>query len=257
MWHPRRLTDKGEILAFLEQDRLYAAYAIGDLEAGPFELSDWAGAVRGDRLETLALHYRGLDPPVLFLMGEPDGLPAILRMILRPRRVYLTCLQEHWPAIRAFYRADPPQVMWRMVLRPADFRPVSHPDVVPLGPIAVPQLEQLYALGGADAFSPTQVATGVFYGVRLHGRLVSAAGTHLVSPTYRVAAVGNVFTAPEYRGRGYATAATSAVVAELLKRGIQDVVLNVARDNAPAIRIYRRLGFREHCLFLEGLAVRR
>jgi len=114
MWHPRRLTDKEEILAFLERDRLYAAYAIGDLEAGLFELSDWAGAVRNGRLETLALLYRGLDPPVLFLMGAPDGLPAILRLILRPRRVYLNCLQEHLPALRAFYRADPPQVMWRM-----------------------------------------------------------------------------------------------------------------------------------------------
>ena len=60
----------------------------------------------------------------------------------------------------------------------------------------------------------------------VENRLVAVAGTHLVSPTYGVAAVGNVFTHPGHRRQGYASAATSAVVTELLDRGIQDVILN-------------------------------
>jgi hypothetical protein len=37
MWATHRLTDSREIQAFLETDRLHAAYALGDLEPGLFE----------------------------------------------------------------------------------------------------------------------------------------------------------------------------------------------------------------------------
>jgi hypothetical protein len=59
----------------------------------------------------------------------------------------------------------------------------------------------------------------------------------------------------EHRGRGYATAVTSAVTAELL-RFCDDVVLNVRSDNPPAIAAYRRLGYVEHCRFEERLVRR-
>ena len=54
-WQTRQLNRKPEILALLESDRLYAAYAIGDLEPGLFEQCAWAGAEREGRLQALAL----------------------------------------------------------------------------------------------------------------------------------------------------------------------------------------------------------
>ena len=72
--HMRQLTDKTEILGFLETDRLYAAYAIGDLEPGLFAQSEWVGAEQAGQLRALALLYKGFDPPFLFLMGQPAGL---------------------------------------------------------------------------------------------------------------------------------------------------------------------------------------
>ena len=71
-----------------------------------------------------------------------------------------------------------------------------------------------------------------------------------------VAAVGNIFTHPEFRGRGCATTITSAVVVELLSRGMCDIVLNVNQKNETAIRIYERLGFERCCPFFEGVADR-
>ena len=59
----------------------------------------------------------------------------------------------------------------------------------------------------------------------------------------RLAVVGNVLTQLDYRGRGFATAVTGAVTAELL-RTCDQVVLNVRSDNPPALNAYRRLGLR-------------
>ena len=83
--------------------------------------------------------------------------------------------------------------------------------------------------------SPTASTTAI----RVNGRLVAAAGTHVISPTARLAVVGNVLTHVDYRGRGFATAVTGAVTAELL-RYCDQVVLNVRADNPPALQAYRR-----------------
>jgi ribosomal protein S18 acetylase RimI-like enzyme len=256
VWKTRRPADKAQILAYLETDRLYAAYAIGDLEPGMYEQCAWAGAERAGRLEALALLYRGLEPPPLFLMGEVEGLRAIFAETLCPERVHLMCLEGHLPLTREFYGWHETTPMWRMVLQPGRFRPVAS-DAIRLAPGQSGQLTELYALGGGGAFSPAQVGQGVFFGIWAEGQLVAAAGTHLVSTTYGVGAVGNVFVHPERRGRGYGTAVTSAVLAELLDRGIRDVILNVSQDNAAAIHVYENLGFERYCSFLEGSAIKR
>jgi ribosomal protein S18 acetylase RimI-like enzyme len=45
------------------------------------------------------------------------------------------------------------------------------------------------------------------------------------------------------------------VVEALVREGIQTIGLNVGPDN-PAARLYRRLGFREVCEYVEGTATR-
>jgi len=248
------LADKSEILAYLEADRLYTAYAIGDLEPGMFEQCTWVGAEKAGHLQAMALYFRGLKLPALLLMGDVDGLRAILEEdALYPEQAYLTCRAEHLTLVRDFYTWDEPTPMWRMILQPARFQPVNG-DCIQLGVAHSDQLTELYALGEGNAFGPSQVQQGVFYGVLASDRLVAAAGTHLVSRTYGVAAVGNVFTHPDFRGRGYGTASTSAVVAELLRLGIRDVVLNVGQENEVAVGVYERLGFECYCPFLEGPA---
>ena len=78
------------------------------------------------------------------------------------------------------------------------------------------------------------------------------AGTHVVSSQARVAAIGNVYTRRDRRGQGLARRTTGAVAAELLRLGIETIVLNVAMDNAPALSVYRGLGFMPFCGYYEG-----
>ncbi|MBN1812916.1 MAG: GNAT family N-acetyltransferase [Anaerolineae bacterium] len=251
-WNTIELTDKPQILAYLETDRLYAAYAVGDLEPELFAHCEWFGAQQDGQLQALALHYGGLGFPIMFLMGDVGGLRAIFEDALYIEQAYFTCRQEHLEIMQDFYEWESIP-MWRMVLRPDRFRPVGG-DCVPLTSGHAEQLAALYAHGEGNAFDPAQVPGGAFHGGFEDGRLVAAAGTHLINSTYGVAAVGNIFTHPGFRGRGYASAATSAVVAELLSRGMRDIVLNVNQKNETAIRIYERLGFERYCPFLEGMA---
>jgi len=141
--------------------------------------------------------------------------------------------------------------MVRMWVDRSTFRPTPG-DVHRLEPSEMGELNRLYGLGFASWLPSTTIAEGVYYGIRLGGRLAAAAGTHVISPTARLAVVGNVLTNAEHRGRGYATAVTSAVTNELL-RTCDEVVLNVRSDNPPALAAYRHLGYQEHVRFEERL----
>jgi len=251
------LNDLAAIEAYLDTHRLWSAYALGDLDPGYREKCEWFGAQdEGGSLRALALVYHGLEPPALLTMGDAHGIALILGAALRAPRLYVGVLDEHLPALRAHYRLGDHEPMWRMALRPDDFRP-RRGAVTHLTPQYTRDLKELYALGGGDAFTPGQVFDGAFFGIEERGRLVAAAGTHVLSETRAAAAVGNVFTHPDYRGRGYAEITTSAVCADLIQRGIRTLVLNVAQSNAVAIHVYEKLGFKKIMPFVEGTAIRK
>jgi ribosomal protein S18 acetylase RimI-like enzyme len=247
----RATTDRGLLRGFLERDRLYAAYAICDLEEREFGRTRWGIATDGDEVVSLVLEYSGSTPQPLFLMGQPAGLEAILRDVIRPRAAYLAALPEAMPAVEALYRVDPGPPMVRMWVDRTTFRP--YPATVQrLLPSEIGDLNRLYQLGFAAWLPSSSIADGVYYGMRVNGHLVAAAGTHVISQEARLGVVGNVLTHVDYRGRGFATAVTGAVTQELL-RTCDQVVLNVRSDNPPALNAYRRLGFAEYVRFEERL----
>jgi RimJ/RimL family protein N-acetyltransferase len=250
----RAIQDRAVLREFLEDDRLLAAYALCDLEDREFARTRWGGAFDGDRLVAIALEYSGLTPQPLFVMGKPDGVEAILRDVVRPRAAYVATLPETVPAVESLYRLDPGPPMVRMWVDRSRFRPFPA-EVRRLLPVDIGDLNRLYQLGFASWLPSSAIADGVYYGMRVGGRLVAAAGTHVISRQARLAVVGNVLTHVDYRGRGYATAVTGAVTADLL-RSCDQVVLNVRSDNPPALQAYRRLGYAEHVRFEERLAHR-
>lgn len=247
----RATTDRALLRTFLERDRLYAAYAICDLEEREFSRTRWGAAFVGDDLIAVGLEYTGPTPQPLFVMGRPDGVSAVLRDVIRPRAAYIGVRSDTLTAVEGHYRVDAGPQMIRMWVDRAHFRPYPA-TVARLLPVEIGELNRLYQLGFASWLPSSTVADGVYYGMRVNGQLVAAAGTHVVSPNARLAVVGNVLTHVDYRGRGFATATTGAVTADLL-RFCDQVVLNVRADNPPAINAYRRLGFIEHTRFDERL----
>ena len=257
-----RTHDRARIEAFLSRDRIWGAYALGDLEPSLFPLCEWTFVVDAGQDVALALVFQGLTPPICLTIGAAPGVAALVAEAGLPEWVHFVMEPGHWAVIDAVYALGKADAMLRMGLARGDFRPASVNGWRPrrLSAADMAALTQLYTADGGDApdaFAPFQVEQGLFYGADEAGRLIAVAGTHLVAPEMGVAAVGNVYTAPDYRGRGLAQTCTSAVVEACHGLGVRDVVLNVARDNAPARAAYARLGFRPWCEFIEVSGVRR
>jgi RimJ/RimL family protein N-acetyltransferase len=252
----RSVSDRAEIAAFLRRDRLYAAYALGDLDGPNRNRVAWGMAHdEAGEATALVMHHEGLVPQPLFLMGAPDGCRAILEHVVKPRDAYLQGTELHETAVHGLYELDAPVRMLRMVVDRETFTPFAGP-AERLSALDIEDLNRLYQLGFRGGFPPSILDDGVYYGVRVRGRLVSAAGTHAINRREGVAVVGNVMTHVDFRGHDFAKMVTSAVTAELLER-VGDVALNVHATNDPAVAAYARLGYRTYCELIERLVRRR
>ena len=57
--------------------------------------------------------------------------------------------------------------------------------------------------------------------------------------------ISNIAVLPQYRRLGAGKALFDAMLKELVSRGVRSVFLLVRTDNAPAVGLYRKLGFAE------------
>ena len=74
-------------------------------------------------------------------------------------------------------------------------------------------------------------------------------GTDLCFVVLRVAGpeaeILTLATAPDCQGNGLATKTLTSAIQTLTAQGVEDVFLDVAEDNAPALALYARCGFIE------------
>ena len=95
----RTTADRALLREFLERDRLFAAYAICDLEEREFGRTRWGAAFDGERMVSVVLEYSGMTPQPMFVMGHNEGVDAILREIIRPRAAYVAALPDALPTV--------------------------------------------------------------------------------------------------------------------------------------------------------------
>lgn len=101
-------------------------------------------------------------------------------------------------------------------------------------------LNKFYVEHHSEAWTPIQFKTGPYYCVKQEGKIVSAAGVHIV--TTQIAQLGNIITDEAYRNQGFATRCTYSLTADLASKG-RIISLFVRTDNVAAIHMYEKLGF--------------
>lgn len=245
-----------DVRAFLEDDRLMAAYALADLDPAADDRSRWWLARRDGEPVACALVVETVPYRPCYASGESEALGQLLREGVREPRLLIATPPSSRIAVESVYRFERVDRMHRMAVEVRSFRPrISH-RVVRIGPERLDDVIDLYGHASSSYFTPKRLAREIYFGIYAGSQLVAAAGTHVRSAPSGIAAVGNVLTRVAYRARGMATSVTSAVTEAALEEH-RDVVLNVRHDNVTAIAVYTRLGYGIHAQFVEGPAMRR
>ena len=242
------LDDRSTIAAFFRRNAGAHVYELGDLDDFDWPHTRWFAWEHGGRLEQVALLYSEPSVPVLIAIAEePAASMVSLLMELLPTLPAALYVHASPPLLQVFrdrYAVESAEPHLKLALARTELLEPSACPVDLLGEDDLLELDELYRAAYSETwFSPRMLQTGRYVGIRQDGRLACVAGVHVHSPTWGVAALGNVATLPELRGRGLARAACAALCLLLLEDGIETIALNVRADNDAAIAAYSRLGF--------------
>lgn len=246
--------NKDEIEALLRRNTFLHLYSIGDLDDFFWEYTTWYGTRRGEPPVLLYSGSGGL-PVLLALADEPLAQSReLLRLVspLLPRRFYAHLSEGLIDVLNEEYEINSHGKHYKMGLtKPGLLNKFDASEAIRLRASDIDELKAFYnASYPGNWFDARMLETGYYYAIRREGKLVSAAGVHVYSPVYKAAALGNITTHPDWRGRGLGTR-VSARVCQELSRAVEHIGLNVKADNQAAIASYEKLGFEKIVSYLE------
>ena len=118
---------------------------------------------------------------------------------------------------------------------------VDGPEIIRLDDRHRADVLALTALVYPHYFRPRTMDLGRYFGIYLDGRLAAMIGERL--GTHDARELSAICTHPDFTGRGLARRLTAMLANELLAAG-KLPFLHVSHENARALQLYRRLGFR-------------
>jgi ribosomal protein S18 acetylase RimI-like enzyme len=242
----RTSRNKNEIYSFLSRNKGLYLYLIGDLDDFFWPHTTWYTALVNGKVVSVAMLYSGMTPSTLLLFHEGNlSLPGEMIRKLLPElpkefNVHLSPgLLEHFGInniIKNYGRNN------RMIL-------VKHPEDIKdekirrLEKTDLKEIENFYHLAYPNNwFDARMLETEKYLGYFDRGILAGIAGIHVYSPRYRIAALGNIATHPDFRGRKIAYMLTSALCSDL-RKDTDTIGLNVGSANIAAIKCYENAGF--------------
>lgn len=254
------LHDPAQIAEFLCRDKGLYLYSLGDIDPFFWPQTVWYGWEDQHGLQALVLVYLGQSLPTVLAFGPQS--PAMLALLeslisLLPSRFYLHlsaglqaplqkayALHSHGEHSRMTLVA--PEKLAAELARQADLSAVRNLDARDLDAI----LDLYRRSYPGNWFDARMLETGMYRGIYQGQTLVSIAGIHVYSPTWKVAALGNITTDPQVRGQGLGSLTTALLCRDLLET-VDLIGLNVKSDNAAALACYHKLGFAETSTFEE------
>lgn len=251
MW----LRNKNVIEAFLRKNVCLHIYSIGDLDDFFWQDTQWYALKEDDEIQALALIYTGQRIPTLQALSvQADPMRKLLRSIshILPGRFHAHLSPGVEEVFKGRYEMESCEQHYKMLLNSKRLPDsIDCSQVIRMTEDDLGQMLQLYeeAYPG-NWFDPRMLQTRQYFGMKIDNKLVSVAGIHVYSKTYGVAALGNITTHPDFRGRDIAQTVTVRLCQSLLEN-VDHIGLNVKADNTAAIALYEKLGFEITALYYE------
>lgn len=237
---------------YLAKDPIANVLPLGDLYSPLLQVSDIYTAVDNDHIIGVCAVYRAFSTPsIVFGIAEPKVKRALLENIMSkiPDNFISLCQPNDVDLFKGYTTIMHSHLEQQMIANSPKHISHDNVDAAKVNKTEFKPLNEFYVKHHAEAWAPIQFKTGPYYCVKVKGNIVSVAGVHLVTPM--IAQLGNIITDKAYQNRGFATACT-ALLATTLASKDRIISLFVKTDNAPAIRVYEKLGFskRRYITFL-------
>lgn len=260
--------DRERALRFLDRDHECNLIMIYDMDhfglenrGHPFQ-GDYYGAFSGGELSGIAALFN-FGSLFIYAPGHGSAPGLVEHMLALERKPTYVIGRSEWagPVIdglreRGLHPSGAEEQEY-MVLTRQSFQPRHGPGTRFAEPHDLQRLMELnraFQLEYFGGLTEAEEELGRMAEIRMEkaGIAVAEADGQIVSKaesmvrTSRAALIGGVFTVPEYRGRGFSFACMSLLCEEILD-SIGKACLNVAKENAPAQRVYRGIGFERFC----------
>jgi ribosomal protein S18 acetylase RimI-like enzyme len=196
--------------------------------------AQWAAGGGGVRR-----YATGFSPIVAFEDASNADFEALAACTAEGESLYVA----GWSgAVPPGWRLDADATMLQMVWDAPAPEVGPLPGLRPLGAADVAEALALTALTHPGPFGPRTIELGEYLGCFDGERLIAMAGER--SQAGRWHEVSGVCTHPDAQGRGLAAGLMNRLIRRQLAEG-EVPFLHVMRSNANAVRLYRRMGFRE------------
>lgn len=231
------------LFEFMNRDKISHFYDIYDLTYLREKTRTWV-ALSNNKLMGYMVEY---DKRILTMRGNEKCITSLLKKtdLITP---IFNIEPQHLTAVKGLYEpTEPPDKMTlgkittflTMKTTSDTFKPIIRHNVQQLKRDNAQALGKLF---GAEPQRVRDLLRGIAFGIFKRNRLVSAAASPEILED--LAIIRGVQTAPEERNKGYSTSVCSALVQQLTKEG-KDVMLYVSKDNPPALKVYKKIGFKE------------
>jgi ribosomal protein S18 acetylase RimI-like enzyme len=251
---------RDKILNYLYEDKFLNSYAIYRLQNNISESVTYVKIDENDKIHGYLSKFVAVDAiDVWFRATSSEVAVEFLNLLAKEisdfpklrgrRRMYISSDNEFAPIIKEKFPCGKFQYENWMMVKKGDEklsessigRRFSEADAKEFAKFWLEDNETLsdeYVEG-----SRVYIRNGAYYGVfGSEGRLLSSANAMIRLPYVWV--ITGVETHPEFRRKGYATSIVSKLIGEAFQT-TESVALFTNRENAEAINVYEKLGFRK------------
>ncbi len=240
------LHDKSIIFDFLKQNSGLQIYSIGDLDNFFWPKTIWFALNQNETINAIALLYVGMEPSTLLSFYDEESyyssqllekiksiLPNKLNMHLSPDLINIFGKEN----IIEHYGFN-----YKMLLN-KEVNEINDKNIRKLTIDDLQIIKNFYEISyPQNWFDERMLQTNKYYGYFSKNKLIGISGIHVYSEEYKVAALGNIATHPDFRGQQIGYKLTSALCFDLQKT-VDSIGLNVKSDNEYAIKCYKKIGF--------------